>query len=526
MEALRSIVNEHFKGAQPFEIVIQVTLTVIFVVIATRILTNWKETKTKVFKLVFGSLKKLPGVQGQVDKEKQSLKRQIAKGLDIGEEVVRSFPDKPAAHEEILRRLKIMQEKEEPHWKNGKLSGCVYLGEDKHTQLMNQAYSMFSVTNPLHPDVFPAVRKMEGEIIRWTADMMNGDSNVCGSLTSGGTESILMAVKAYRDFKKFEHPEMIVPVTAHAAFDKAAGYFGIKIIHIELNPNTLTVDISAVKKAITKNTIMIVGSAPEYAHGVVDPIPQLAALAKQHNIGFHTDACLGGYVLPWVQKQGLDGGKLPRFDFSVEGVTSMSVDTHKYGYAAKGTSVVLFRGAELRRAMYFVQPDWPGGMYASPTISGSRPGGLVACCWASLMAMGQEGFKLKAKEIWEAAQRIKEGIKQIPGLHLVGDSYSTVVAFGSNDMNVFKVTDAMKAKGWSLNNLQRPISVHLCVTWRTVALVDTFLSELRDSVKTIQANPNAFPDGTAALYGMSASFPDRVTIAEMGQTYLDAILDV
>jgi len=297
-----------------------------------------------------------------------------------------------------------------------------------------------------------------------------------------------------------------------------------KIIHAPLDKD-YKADVNAVKSLITKNTIMLVGSAPQYAHGTVDPIPELAALAQKHNIGMHVDSCLGGFVLPFVQKAGVDGGKLPIFDFRIPGVTSISADTHKYGYSTKGTSVLLFRNEDLRRNMFFVQPNWPGGLYASPTISGSRPGGVIACCWASLVATGLEGYINKSKAIWLAAQKIKEGIKKIPSLQLVGDSYSTVIAFNSPKFDIFKLSDAMSSKGWHLNNLQRPACVHICCTNKHVGLEDVFLKDLNDSVSIVESNPKAFPDGLAPIYGMTATMPDRTTIAEMGLAYLDAVLE-
>jgi len=358
-----------------------------------------------------------------------------------------------------------------------------------------------------------------------TAEMMNGDAEVCGAVTSGGTESILMAVKTYRDKCKFKNPEMIIPVTAHAAFDKAANYFGIKIIHVPITKE-FVVDVKAIEAAITKNTIMIVGSAPEYPHGMVDPISQLAAIAKKRNIGMHVDCCLGGFVLPWVQKSGVDQGAIPMFDFRVDGVTSISADTHKYGYTTKGTSVVLFKNEDLRRHMFFVQPNWPGGLYASPTMAGSRPGGLVACCWASLVAIGEQGFLENSKSIWQTAQKIKHGIKKIPALELLGDSCSTVVSFTTSRFDVFKLCDAMSSKGWNLNNLQKPNGIHICCTLKHVGMEDIFLKDLLDSVNLVENNPKAFPDGMAAIYGMTASFPDRTTISELASTYLDAVLEV
>jgi len=524
VDIARDFVNQHFKNQEPFQIVIQVIFGIFIVLFIKYLITNGAALKNTIMNIIFGGLKSIPGVQGQIDKEKESLKNKISKALEItGQEKMTVIPNEGLAPTEILRRMTEIRDKEEQNWKSNKVSGCVYSGDEKHTDLMIKAYSLFSITNPLHPDVFPSIRKFEAEVVRMTANMLGGDDNVVGAVTSGGTESILMAVKAYRDYYKKSNPEIVIPSTAHAAFDKAGSYFGIKVIHVPVDKNMLA-DVNAMAKAITKNTILLVGSAPQYPHGMVDPIKQLAALAQKHNIGCHTDACLGGYVLPWVKKTGITS--IPDFDFSVPGVTSMSCDTHKYGFAAKGTSVVLFRGRDLRKAMFFVQPNWLGGMYASPTMAGSRPGGVIASCWASLIANGQKGYKEKARAIWDAAQQIKAGIKKIPELNLIGDSCSTVVAFGSQKLDIYKVSDAMHSKGWNLNNLMNPNCIHICVTLRHINMVNEFLNDLTTSVATIVGNPNAFPGGNAGVYGLAATLPDRSIVKDMGVTYLDAVLDV
>jgi len=523
MDDIRHFINAHYDGVEPARIVLEVAGTIVVLLLFQYVLRNLSDLKDKTVSIVFHSLKAIPAVQDQVNKEKLKLRKMVESKLAVNQEPVLSISIKGVAHEEILNKMEQLRAIDEKKWQTGKVSGCIYGGELKHTELLNKVYALFSLSNPLHADLFPSVRKFEAEIIRMTANMMNGDSNSCGAVTSGGTESILMAVKAYRDRAKLKHPEIIVPVTAHAAFDKAASYFCIKIIHVPVDKKG-QVNPKDVEVAITKNTIMIAGSAPEYCHGIVDPIPQLAAIAHKHGIGFHTDCCLGGFILPWVQKSGIDGGRLPLFDFRVPGVTSMSVDTHKYGYSTKGTSVILFRNEELRRHMFFVEANWPGGLYASPTILGSRSGGVIACCWASLVAIGQEGFLARSQAIWKTAQKIKEGIKKIRNLELIGDSPSQVVAFGSSSLDVYKVGDAMSAKGWNLNMLQKPAGVHICCTTPHIGIEETFLKDLADSVAIVAGNPNAFPDGLAPMYGMAASFPDRTTIAEIGTTYLEAVL--
>jgi glutamate/tyrosine decarboxylase-like PLP-dependent enzyme len=312
---------------------------------------------------------------------------------------------------------------------------------------------------------------------------------------------------------------MIVPVTAHAAFDKASQYFNIKTIHIPVDEN-FRADVNAAKKAITKNTIVIVGSAPSFPHGAIDPIVELSELAHQHGIGFHTDACLGGFVLPWAEKLGYP---VPPFDFRLPGVTSMSADTHKYGYAAKGTSVVLYRGQELRHFQYYTSTEWPGGLYFSPTFAGSRPGALSAACWASLTSIGAQGYLSATKKILETASAIKQGVNEIPELHVLGDPLF-VIAFASESLDIYKVLDAMSHKKWSLNGLHKPSCVHLCVTLRHTqpGVAERFLADLREAVEYVKAHPEE-KGSMAPVYGMAATLPLRGMVSDLLKKYLDVI---
>jgi len=302
------------------------------------------------------------------------------------------LPEHGCEREDILREMEQLTAIEEARWKDGFVSGAVYHGDDEHIRFLNQVYAIHSQSNPLHADVWPSAAKFEAEIVSMTAHLLGADranDDICGTVTSGGTESILLAMKTYRDWaratKKIARPEVIVPVTAHAAFDKAAQYFNIKLKRVPVGDDCRA-DVAATRKAITRNTIALVGSAPSFPHGVIDPIAELSELAREKGIGFHTDACLGGFVLPWAEKLGY---AVPPFDFRLPGVTSMSADTHKYGYAAKGTSVVLYRGLELRHFQYYTATDWPGGLYFSPTFAGSRPGALSAMCWAAMVSLGE-----------------------------------------------------------------------------------------------------------------------------------------
>jgi sphinganine-1-phosphate aldolase len=415
------------------------------------------------------------------------------------------------------------------------VSGAVYHGEEEHIAFVNRVYALHSQSNPLHADLWPSATKFEAEVVAMTASMLGAaeanagrphEEHLCGSLSSGGTESIMLAMKTYRDQardrKRITRPELVAPTSAHPAFDKAAHYFGIKLVRVPVGAD-YRADVAAMRKALTRNTIALVGSAPSFPHGVIDPIEELSELARKRGIGFHTDACLGGFVLPWARRLGYD---VPPFDFRLPGVTTMSADTHKFGYAAKGTSVVLYRGTALRSYQYFTATEWPGGIYFSPTFSGSRPGGLIAAAWATLVTMGEEGYLEASRRILETAAALKQGIRAIPDLHVLGEPLF-VIAFGSRTLDIYKVLERMSAKGWNLNGLHKPPAVHLCVTLRHTqpGVADRFLEDLRASVEHVRSNPSE--KGTMApVYGMAATVPFRGLLSDLLKRYMDLLYKI
>lgn len=439
------------------------------------------------------------------------------------------LPETGVDKAEILRQLQDLKDREESRWADGYVSGAVYHGDNRQIDFLNKVYALHSQANPLHTDVWPSSTKFEAEIVSMTARMLGASETVdtiCGTVSSGGTESILLAMKTYRDQARetrgIRHPEMIVPVTAHAAFDKASQYFGIKIIRVPVGED-FRADVQAVKRAINHNTVVIAASAPSFPHGAIDPIEELSSLALKHGIGFHTDACLGGFVLPWAVKLGYP---VPLFDFRLPGVTSMSADTHKYGYSAKGTSVVLYRGLELRRFQYYSTADWPGGLYFSPTMAGSRPGSLSAVCWAVLLSMGESGYMEATRQILETAEKIKKGIVDIPGLKILGEPF-WVLAMASDSLNIYQVMDQMALRKWNLNPLQKPAAVHIALTLRHAqpGVAEKFLKDLGDSVDFVRTNPQV-QGGSAPVYGMAATLPLRGVIREMLRRFADLLYKV
>ncbi len=434
---------------------------------------------------------------------------------------------------EIISEMQALCAKEESKWKDGFVSGAVYHGDEDHIDFLNQVYMLNSQSNPLHTDVWPSTTKFEAEVVAMTAKMLNAqkvnddpdsDDEVCGVVSSGGTESILLAMKTYRDWarnmKGISKPEMIVPRTAHAAFDKASQYFNIKMKRIPVDAG-FKADVAKTKEAITDNTIVIVGSTPSFPHGVIDPIEELSEIARDNDIGFHTDACLGGFILPWAGRLGYP---VPPFDFSLPGVTSISVDTHKYGYAAKGSSVILYRSLELRRYQFYTTTDWPGGLYLSPTFAGSRAGALSATAWAAMVAIGEKGYLEIAKKILETGEKIKKGIGEIPELYVLGDPLWDI-AFGSDTVDIYKVMDYMGVQKWSLNGLQMPPAVHICLTHRhtQTGLAEKFLQDLKSAVDQVKANPDKETDGVGRLYGMSAQIPIKGVMDAFLKRYMDLL---
>jgi len=446
---------------------------------------------------------------------------------------MRTLPTTGRERAEVLRELTLMAAEEAPRWQDGFVSGAVYQGDAAHVEFMNHVYALASQTNPLHADLFPSITKLEAEVVAMTATMLGADMSlpereqVCGTLTSGGTESIILAMKTYRDRALAGRPrlralEIVAPVTAHAAFDKAAHLLGMKLVRVPVGADG-RVEVAAVRRALTSRTVVVVGSAPCFPYGVIDPIAELSELARRRGLGFHCDACLGGFVLPWAERLGY---AVPPFDFRLPGVTSMSADTHKFGYAAKGSSVVLYRGHELRAHQYYTIADWPGGLYFSPTLAGSRSGALGAACWAALVTTGESGYLEATRQILATADVIKRGLAAIPELELIGAPLF-VIAFRSRTRDVFRVLDAMGRRRWSLNGLHRPAAVHLCVTLRHTqpGVAERFLADLRAAVAEA-AGSEAHSGDMAPVYGLAATLPLNGVIGDLLKRYIDVLYRV
>lgn len=483
----------------------------------------WSRFKKKFFKLT----RKMPFIGRKIQDKLNKIKDDITNHLsflNVDKEYVKVLPSHGLTSSEVLEKLKEYSSMD-VSWQEGRASGAVYSGEEKLTELLVKVYGDFAWSNPLHPDIFPGLRKIEAEIVRIACSLFNGGPDSCGCVTSGGTESILMACKAYRDLA-FENgirtPEIVAPESAHAAFDKAAHYFGMKIVRVPLNKK-MEVDVRAMRRAISRNTAMLVCSTPQFPHGVIDPVPEVAKLAVKYKIPLHVDACLGGFLIVFMEKAGYPLEQ--PFDFRVKGVTSISADTHKYGYAPKGSSVVLYSNKKYRSYQFFVHPAWQGGIYASPTMAGSRPGGISAACWAAMMYFGESGYVEATKQIIKTSRFLKSELENIKGIFVFGDPQMSVIALGSHDFDISRLFNLMSAKGWNLNHLQFPSSIHFCVTLvHTRKRVATqFLKDVRESITQIMKNPKAKTTGMGAVYGMAQTTVGRNQVAELSSLFLDSL---
>jgi len=401
-----------------------------------------------------------------------------------------AMPQKGLVAEDILSQLKAMKSNDVP-WETGKVLAYVYEPKKETENLAKDAYRMYLIENGLDPTAFPSLLKLENDLIGMAIDLLGGDEEVVGNVTSGGTESIILAVKTARDYFKDKHPEIkepeiIVAETTHAAFHKAGHYLSVKVVMVPVNKETFKMEPKLVEAAITPNTIMIVGSAPSYAHGVVDPIEELAAMAKSRDILCHVDACVGGFYLPFAHKAGYE---VAPFDFSVDGVTSMSADFHKYGYAIKGASCILQKNRALRKYQIFACSSWSGYTIINPTVLSSKTGGPLAGAWATLNHIGQEGYIDIVKGCQEATKLCLEGIAKIPELEVLGSPDINLVAIASTDpkINIFAISDWMTKKGWHIqvqlaSNCSRE-ALHLSINRANIE----HIPELLDLLKTVIA---------------------------------------
>ena len=420
----------------------------------------------------------------------------------------RALPEEGTRRTEVLAILEDLATREDRTWETGQCSGTMYCGDHEHDDFLNRAFSYFSHVNTLQRDMCPSATKFEAEIIAMTLDLLGagGHGDAAGLVTSGGSASIAHAVLAYREAnaKTVERPNIIKPETAHPAFDKAGHLFGVEMRVAPVDPASAQVDVDWVRDHVDANTIALVGSACNYGYGTIDPIVELGQLALERAIGLHVDGCLGGFMLPFGRELGYVD--VP-FDLSVPGVTTMSADTHKYGYALKGTSVLCFADRTLRNSQYFYQPDWSGGKYCSPGMDGSRSGGLLAATWAAMVQLGRSGYREYARRIFETSAAMQAAVRSHDSLSIIG-SPSFLFSFTAIDYDVYHVNDFLRLRGWRLNGQQYPNALHMAVTrpQTQVGVLERWEVDLADAVAYAEAHADA-PAQSGAIYGGVAGGP-------------------
>ncbi len=419
------------------------------------------------------------------------------------------LPEKGTPREVVINELLEMAKEEDAFWETGKCSGTMYCGDHDHYAYLQQAFGLFAHVNALQRDMCPSATKFEAEIIAMALSLFHGEevagTKPAGLVTSGGTGSIAHAMLSYRELAKnergIEHPKVIKPETAHPAFDKACHLFGIELLRAPVDPVTTQVDLDWVIEHIDKNTVALVGSACNYGYGTIDPISELSDIALDRGIGLHVDGCLGGFILPFGEMLGYD---IPPFDFRVEGVTTISADTHKYGYAFKGTSVLLFRDMKLRNSQYFYLTDWSGGKYCSPGMDGSRSAGLLAATWASMVHLGKEGYLKYAKMIFETAKEMIGAVRSHAELRIIGNP-TFLFSFTSDEFDIYHINDFMKLKGWRFNGQQYPNALHMAVTRPQTqpGVAAEFASDLTEAIEYAKSKKDIVPMSSAVYGGVA-----------------------
>ncbi|MGB8197367.1 MAG: aminotransferase class V-fold PLP-dependent enzyme [Acidimicrobiales bacterium] len=439
-------------------------------------------------------------------------------------EVHRTMPEHGTSRSAILAMMAEMAARENVVWENGHCSGTMYCGDHDHYDFLNEAFANFSYVNTLQRDMCPSATKFEAEVIAMTLDMLGADAlratKPGGLVTSGGSSSIAHAVLAYREANpNVARANIIKPETAHPAFAKAGHLFGVDMKIAPVDPVSLQVDLEWVRENIDANTVALVGSAPNYGYGTIDPIEALGAIALERGIGLHVDGCLGGFILPFGRELGFD---IPAFDFTVPGVTTISADTHKYGYALKGTSVLAFADQSLRNSQYFYLTDWSGGKYCSPGMDGSRSGGLLAATWAAMVSLGREGYRTYATAIFETSFAMQDAVRSHPSLRLMGHP-SFLFSFTSDEFDIYLVNDYLRTKGWRMNGQQYPNAIHMAVTRPQTqpGVVEQWTKDLAEAVEYASTHRDE-PAKSGAIYGgvaggMSAEADEfiRAVMADM-----------
>jgi sphinganine-1-phosphate aldolase len=411
-----------------------------------------------------------------------------------------ALPDEGMSPEAIFTHLDELKI-DDVRWRDGRAFTLVYYGGADVLAVAEEAYRKYSSENALNTDAFPSLRVLQAEVVGFVGDWLQAGDGGAGFMTSGGTESILMAVKAARERGRKEfgitEPNIVLPTSAHAAFEKGCYYFGLQSRRVAVGADWRA-DVGAMEAAIDANTVLLVGSAPQYPQGVIDPITEIAALAQSRDINCHVDACMGGVTLTYMARL---GESVPPWNFAVPGVTSISIDLHKYGYTAKGASVIMHRNKKLRGYQTFVTDNWLGGVYGSSGVLGTKGGGSMAAAWAVMRYLGNDGYMRVTAAARRACLELAAAIGDIPELVLRAEPDATLLAMGAADddqLDVFAVADALWRRGWYVDRQGPPPSLHCTVSVVHDDKIDAFVSDLRASLdEVIEARRH----GSQGAYG-------------------------
>jgi len=396
------------------------------------------------------------------------------------------------------------------------VSGAIYNQNNSEIELIQKILPIFFKSNPLHPELYPQISFLEKTVIKSVAKLFHGNSETAGCITSGGTESILCACYAYKKYglkKGIKNPEMIAPISIHAAFDKAASFFGIKLHKIQTDLDN-KLDFNIVKSYINNNTVLLACSAPSYAHGLIDDIEEFSKIAVKYNIPLHVDACLGGFLLPFVDNLEF------KYDFKLDGVTSISADSHKYGYTPKGSSILLYRNEDYFKSQIYVQSSWNGGIYATPSIPGSRSGNNVVFTWAFLNYYGISYYKESTKKIMIAVENLKNKLITLEDIQIIGDPMLNVIGFKSNTINIYSLNSELKNYGWELNELQNPSSLHYCVTLNNCdpPTINKLYENMVECIRKIKGQD--YKDLGKSIYGSTQKINNEAIVVDLAKQYI------
>lgn len=378
-------------------------------------------------------------------------------------------------------------------WRDGRTAVYVFNAGDEIAAIQKEAYAAFMSENGLGPLAFPSLAQMEKDVVSMGLGLLHGPEGSTGAMTSGGTDSITMAIKTARDYARAngrarERANIVLPFSAHLAFDKACHLMDIEIRRIPIKTDgTYEADVEAMSAACDADTIMMVGSAPNFPHGIIDPIEALSDAAIRKGVWLHVDACVGGYFAPFAR---MNGVPVPPFDFEVPGVQSMSADLHKYGYAAKGASTVLFRSAELYAHMPFDMKEWSGAPMKTPTLAGTRPGGAISAAWAVMNHLGVEGYKRLQGQVCATRERVEEGVKAL-GFEILGNPMLGLIAFRHPKHHAFAIYGEIYRRGWFTSVTKSPPSLHLMLSPKHADFIDDYLSDLAASLAAVEAADDA-----------------------------------